>query len=51
MTQSSGAGLGAVRALVEAEEDAYVPISIELATNCAPDALEVFEAVASAFVL
>ena len=45
MTQSSGAGLGAVRALVEAEEDAYVPISIELATNCAPDALEVFEAV------
>ena len=44
-TQSSGGGLGAVAARRKAEEDAYVPISSELAANCAPDALGVFEAV------
>ena len=43
MTQSSGHGLGAVRTLLEADEDAYVPISYELAANCAADALEVFQ--------
>ena len=43
MTQGSGAGLAAVRKLREAEEDAYVPISYELAANCAADALEVFQ--------
>ena len=43
LTQGSGAGLGAVAALVEAEEDASVPISSELAADCAADALEVFE--------
>ncbi len=42
-TQSSGGGLGAVAARRKAEEDAYVPISSELATNCAADALGVFE--------
>jgi hypothetical protein len=41
--QKSSHGLAAVRALVEAEEDAYVPISIKLAANCAADALGVFE--------
>ena len=39
-TQSSGGGLGAVAARRTAEEDAYVPISSELAADCAPDALE-----------